>query len=185
MAVFETYMVFLKYGKVENIMNITKNELVTKIESIKGATFVGLDYDAPVTMLKTGNPYASQTLTKVSSVSGQINGDYEIGVNTRRQNEGKATDFVVSERSWGEHVTPALIVNDKGLYSIQMRMLNHPSSVTYYLDGQPIDKKQIVAYLPKHKPSNSQGTDDPIIIRTYRIDRIKAIRIGGEMLNVV
>ncbi len=166
-------------------MNISQNELVTKIEGIKGATFVGLDYDAPVTMLKTGNPYASMLLTKVSSVSGQINWDYEIIVNTRLQNEGKATDFVASERAWGEHVTPALIVNDKGLFSIQMRMLNNPSSVAYYLDGQAIDKSQIEAYLPKHKAVNKQGTDEPIVIRTYRIDRIKTIRIGGEELIVV
>ena len=162
---------------------ITRNDLIALIKSTEkqGATPVGLDYEAPVELKKTGNPYKDRTVTKFSSVSGMINTDYEMAVNRQLAREGKDTNFTTEDRSWGEHVSPALVVHEKtGDYSIQMQMINKPSEVVFKMDGEIVDKSLIENWLPKsHAPAN-QGTEKPVVIRTYKIDRIKAIRINGE-----
>lgn len=166
------------YNTKEKAMNI--QELVELIKNIKGATPVGMDYESPVKMLKTGNPFADRTVTKFQSVSGMIGVNYEAGVNRQLEREGKDPVFEAQARKWGEHVSSAIVVSEKGDYSLILQAVNKPQNVQYYMDGQPIEKSVIENFLPVRKPSANQGTDKPVMNQTFRLDRVKAIRIKNQ-----
>lgn len=153
---------------------IRKDELIAMVAAQKGATFMGIDYTAPVKLKKTGNPYADALVTKSTSVSGMINSDYEMDVNRALVKEGKEPDFVAGERAWGDHVTPSLIVHGND-YSIQLRVLNHAPDTVYRINGEVVDKEIIKPFMPAKKES-----EVPVVIRSYKVDRIKAVRMNGE-----
>lgn len=156
------------------------------LETVKGTTFLGIDYVAPVTMTKTGNPYLGNTVTKSSSVTGLFGFDYESNVNAQLVREGKAANFDAQGRSWGENMGKGIIRNPKnGEISLQLRMDNKPSELVYRIDGEIVEKTVLEPFLPKKSPNKSQGTDKEIKIGTYKLDRIKAIRMNGEEYIVV
>ena len=159
---------------------ISKDEMVTIFKSISGATFVGINYIAPVDMKKTGNPYVGKEVLKTTQQSGQFGFDYEAGMNRTLAKEGIVPDFVAGPRTWGVNEGKGIIINPKtGDISIQLRVEAKPSSVTYTIDGVVVDKVVLEPFLPVHKPSTYEGVDKPTV-RTYRADRIKSLRINGE-----
>lgn len=156
------------------------------LENVKGTTFLGVDYVAPVEMLKTRNPYLGNTVTKSSSLTGMFGFDYEGNVNAQLGREGKSADFEAQGRAWGENLGKGIILNPKnGEISIQLRTDNKPSEVVYRIDGEVVDKAVLEPFLPKKSPNKSQGTDKPVTLGTYKIARIKAIRMNGEEYFVV
>ena len=155
-------------------------------EAVKGTTFVGIDYCAPVTMLKTGNPYKSSVVTKTTSLTAQFGTDYQNKVNKQLTKEGKEADFEAGQRSWGENLGKGIILNEKtGEISVQLISDSAPAEVVYRIDGQVVDKTVLEPFIPVKKPSGNQGTDKEIVPRAYRIDRIKALRMNGEEYVVV
>lgn len=165
---------------------ISKVELVGMFEAVVGNTFVGLDYTAPVEMKKTGNPYLNDEVTKTTSLTGQFGFDYEAGVNRQLVREGKEASFEAQGRTWGENLGKGIILNPKnGEVSIQLALSNSPSEIVYRKNGEVIDKAVLAPYLPAKSTNKSQGTDKEVVVRTYKVDRIKAIRMGGEEFLVV
>lgn len=152
---------------------ITKDELVALVASTKGATFIGLDYTAPVKLKKTGNPYADSLVTKSTSVSGMINSNYEDDQNRLLEKAGKPADFVAGERAWGDHVTPSMIVHGDD-YSIQLRLLNPAVDTIYRVNGEVVEKSVLEPFMPTRKEETG------VVVRAYKVDRIKAVRMGGE-----
>ena len=161
--------------------SISKVELVKVLESVKGCTFLGLDYVAPVTMTKTGNPYLGNEVTKSQSLTGNFGFSYENSVNSQLVREGKEADFEMQQRTWGENLGKGIILNPKnGEISIQLKLDNHASEVVYRIDGNVVEKSVLEPFLPKKSPSKSQGTDKEVRLGTYKLDRIKAVRMNGE-----
>lgn len=166
--------------------NITKSDLIALLvaSADHGATMLGITYQAPVKLKKTGNPYVDKLVTKTTSLSGMINFDYESGINRQQIKEGKEPSFVAGERAWGEHVTQG-VVEHNNEYSIMMRVLNSPSEVVYMIDGEKVEKSVIEDFLPAKKEHNAGNLDEAQIIRSYKVDRIKTIRINGEEYLVI
>ena len=165
---------------------ISKVELVEMFEAVKGNTFVGLDYTAPVEMKKTGNPYIDADVTKTTSLTGQFGFDYEAGVNRQLVREGKEATFEAQGRTWGENLGKGIILNPKnGEVSIQLAMSNAPSEVVYRINGVMVDKAILAPCLPAKGGSKAQGTEKEVVVRTYKVDRIKAIRMNGQEMIVV
>jgi|LakMenEpi03Aug12_release.lakeMendotaPanAssembly.Ray.scaffolds.fasta_scaffold44053_4 hypothetical protein len=167
---------------------ISKVELVGMFEAVVGNTFVGLDYTAPVEMKKTGNPYlmAGDEVTKTTSLTGQFGFDYEAGVNRQLVREGKEGSFEAQGRTWGENLGKGIILNPKnGEVSIQLSIPNAPSEIVYRVNGVVVDKAVLAPYLPAKSVNKSQGTDKEVVVRTYKVDRIKAVRMNGEEFLVV
>jgi hypothetical protein len=166
---------------------ISKVEMVKLLEGVKGTTFVGVDYCAPVEMRKTGNPYVGHDVTKTTSLTGQFGGDYENWVNNQREREGKSADFDAASRTWGENLGKGIILNPKtGEVSIQLIMTNAPSDTVYRIDGEQVDKTVLEPFLPVKKVNKeNQGTDKTVVVRTLRTDRIKVLRVNGEAYVIV
>lgn len=163
---------------------MTVADLRNFIIAIKGATPVGLTYEAPVKMLKTGNPYADDLVVKTQNLSGMINVNYENSVNRQLGREDKPADFQAQARTWGEHESAAIVVSAKGDYSLVMQPVNTPSEVAYTRNGQPIEFALIEPFLPKKSPSKTQGTDKEVANISLRLDRIKSINVKGETITL-
>jgi hypothetical protein len=160
------------------------------IENINGSTFVGID---TVTEVKLkggkGNPmqgrvvkYTQGANTMIfSNVSGSA---YENMVKRRMEKEDKDPEtFQVKARAWGTRIdgTPFIEHNDK--YYLECIFISSGKS-TYLLDGNPINKDEIEG-LPEVKVSEESqgGITDKIIVRTFSLDSIKALRINGQVLT--
>ena len=152
-----------------NKVNI--GQVVGMFEAVKSNTFVGITYEAPVAMLKTGNPYvkADAKVVKVSTISGQFGADYGTKV---EKVTGEA--FEVGERAWGDNTGKGVIYKDNKPHSVQLTLDNSPSSVKYFVNGVETPKDVLRPYLPKKKAG------EPVTVRDYRFDRIKSLRMGGK-----
>jgi hypothetical protein len=173
---------------------ITMKELSDTIKGIKGATFCGFQYTAPVEMKKTGNPHRDAVLTKTQYVSGNIGQRYDKALDKAIESEGKGElvdmgllSVEVNGHQWGEHDGKNIIVNPKtGIESLQLVLTGNQGStdIHYTLDGIPIEKDTVKQWLPVKKPYTKDGLETEIIVRDFRLDRISTIKIGGEEFEV-
>jgi hypothetical protein len=160
---------------------ITKQELIDRVNGIKGTTFVSLDIESTPRMRKTGNPYLDAT--KAVTLSGAINFDYEHSNNLQLQREGKEADFKAQKRSWGEHV--GNWIEHKGNHYLQVKVEN-ASAPVFTQHGESIDKEDIKPFLyESKKPHTQENLDTEIIVRDVKLDSIKVIRAFGDEFELV
>ena len=160
-------------------------QLVNAVANINGASFVGLDThtDVPLTGGKK-NPMQGRVTKRmvgasVMSFQNKNFSAYEAMVKRRLEAEGKQPeDFVLSERAWGVRVPNMPIVEHKGNYYLEVIFLK-PGTVTYYLDGNPMDKQDIEG-LKDAAAGEQGGLENKVIIRTFAADSITELRIDGQ-----
>lgn len=116
--------------------------------------------------------------------------------------------FVAAERKWGNHVQTGCRFNEKTLkvepilskvlieytkddehrFYVQLAVLSHQKPTYFYLDnGKDLtdaDLEYIRQYMPKKKEGSRQGLSKPIIIRDYRVDNVKTIRMNRTQYNI-
>lgn len=158
----------------------------TVFENVNGASFVGIDTEVVVT-LKGGKSNSQQgRVTKVvtgSSVmvfqNNKQNG-YANMVKRRLENEGKNPEsFQLSERRWGEREAGTPFVTHKGATYLEVIFLK-AGKVTYLLDGKVINKDDVVGLPEKKAASGQGGLDTIVIIRTFKLASVTAIRIDAQ-----
>lgn len=157
---------------------------------VNGATFISIDTETSVTL--TGgksNPHQGrvQKRTLGSNVmlfaNKHING-YEAMVMRRLSQEGKDPEsFVLSPRKWGMRVTGEPFVTHNERMYLEVIFMKAGKS-TYFLDGQPIDKKDVIGLTDKEEAEQG-GLDKKVIIRTYAFDSIRALTINGERFELL
>jgi hypothetical protein len=158
---------------------LTKAEFFDVIQNeIKGTTFVTASIETEVKMLKRGNPYAGESVTKVQNMNGAIGFDYENSVNRQRDREGNEENFEANSRKWGILLEGRKIVEHKGNYYLQFKVENS-SNVKYFMNGQEIEKEMIAEWLPKKKESTTQDVEKQVIVRDVKFDSIKSIKMKG------
>ena len=160
---------------------ITKKELIELVNGIKGTTFISADIASEPKMRKTDNPYLGAT--KVTTLSGAINFDYESSVNNQLDREGKEADFKAAPRSWGQHVDNW--IEHKGNYYLPIKVQGHSDPIFIH-EGNKIDKEVLKPFLyESHKPHTQEELDKEVVVRDVKIENIRVIRIlGGEYLIV-
>jgi len=154
------------------------------LETVDGAGFAGIDTVTTVT-LKGGKSNPQQgRVTKLHNganvmlFTNKKTNAYEAMVGRRLEAEGKsASDFKLQPRKWGTRVEDSPFVEHKGEYYIEVIFLKAGTS-EYELDRKPINKDDIVG-LPEVKAGGQGGLENTVIIRTYKLSSIKAIRIDG------
>lgn len=167
---------------------LMNTSLLDIMSNVSGASFIGLD---TVTTVKLrggqknpmqGRVHKHMVGASVMVFSNTNSNAYDNAVKRRLEKEGKnPEDFKISPRQWGERVHGAPIVLHKGAEYLEVIFLKG-GQVSYTLDGQPIDKAEIQGL--DSKPEGDQGgLDDKVIIRTFKADSIKAIRIDGQSLQ--
>jgi hypothetical protein len=159
-------------------------ELVRLVSKSKKTTFVGLEYEKPVKLLKSS---PIQGIKKhVSGVFG-LGYDYEQSVNNKRLKEGKDDNFESLSLPYGEWEVPKYIIRcDDG--SRQVRFFKNTATKTKveYLDSKNHvlkydDIENFLASTEKHKPvvaAGRQELENPVKIFNLKIENICKIKCG-------
>lgn len=177
---------------------ITIEQLKAKVDERKSATAVCIVTQTQPKMRKTNNPFFGR-VTRIASRSGMLNASYENAVNRQRAREDhpEAGEFNAAAlwNGKGEHVSPA-IVRHTG--SGEEYLVFYPTRTTedgkpianqdlWLLDGQPVDGETLAAimtFVQAPGESRKQETDKQISWRTVKLENVKQVTMGGELLEV-
>lgn len=162
------------------------------IANIDGASMAGIDTVTEVKL--TGgkkNPFQGRVTKRM--VGGQVmiftnkNGSsYANMVQRRLIQEGKDPDtFELKPRAWGTRVEESPLVehtNAKGEYTEYIEVIFMKGGKTEYLVDGIVTPKEDIEGIPVERVYEEQqgGLDNKVIIRSYKLDSIEAIRINGK-----
>jgi hypothetical protein len=153
---------------------------------LAGGTFVGMDTLTEV-KLKGGkkNPMQGRvtkrmTGAQVMCFSNQNGSAYEAMVRRRLEQEGKdAGSFELSPRAWGERIQGTPFVEHKGNHYLEVIFLR-AGAVEFLLDGKPIAREDVEG-LDEGTAGEQGGLENKVVIRTFGLDGITALRANGEV----
>ena len=163
--------------------------LAAALENVSGASFVGVD-TLTVVALTGGkaNPHKGRITKAVTGSSVMVfqnktTSAYADMVARRLAAEGKnPAGFELGPRAWGERLPSSPIVrHEKGgitLYYLEVIFLRS-GAVSYSLDGETITKSEIIGLADKVEGEQG-GLENKVIIRTFGVDSIIALRVDGR-----
>lgn len=166
--------------------------IVNVLNSVNGASFVGIDTRTTPTIRKTldtddgrvPNPHHGRITKLTSGASVMVfqnknSNGYVNMISRRLLKEGKKPEtFKLSPRTWGTRIDNLPLVEHKGQYYLEVIFLK-PGTTTYLLDGQPIDQVDITGM--SDSPSGEQGgLSEKVVIRTIKMSSISAMTINKE-----
>lgn len=112
----------------------------------------------------------------------KVNG-YEAMVNRRLVAEGKdPSSFQLGPRQWGVRRSGMPFVDHNGNVYLEVIFLR-PGKITYYYNGEMIPKS-LVQGLDDKEEGEQGGLENKVIIRTFNINNIKNISIGGDHFDL-
>lgn len=149
-------------------------EVVDVLSRINGCTFASVD---SVTMPDKVVRKVT-TAARVILFTNQKTSGYDNMVRRRLEQAGKnPDDFSLSDLPWGERVPGTPLIQHKGEYYLQCILLHEGVSEYYLGTGTiPVDPR----YLALKERRSNQGLVPPVIVNTYKLDSITAIRVLGE-----
>jgi len=159
--------------------------LSTIFGNVSGNTFVGISTRTNPVLVGGKKNLMQGRVTKIMSDASvmvfqnkNVNG-YENMVKRRLVKEGKNPElFSVGVRLWGDRVAGTPIVTHNKKNYLEVIFLNS-GTVSYELDGVPIDKCDIVGF--EKEESSQGGLSDKVIIRTFSEDSITKVKINGNV----
>jgi len=167
-------------------MNYATAQLVFGADAFKGNTFVGLDTETVVPLLGgRDNPMKGKVTKRVIGSKVQIFGNvhqngYGNMVARRLVAEGKdPEEFELGSLKWGQRVPGSAFIEHKGAYYVQV-IFQEAGEVSYFLNGQPIAKGDIIGLNEREPKEDSQGgLENKVVVRTYKLDSIIEARAHG------
>jgi hypothetical protein len=175
----------MKLLQPEIKFEITKDNLINQLINYKRSKILTVELVTKAKLLKkdriTKEPIVYKDVYVKKVINGVINFDYEKVVNKRLAKENKEVCFIAKPRTWGEHVTKAVIVHKDAFY-LQIKVQN--AKHVYYNKNGVIDVNELVNYLPK-KATSRQGTDEVIKIADIAVDNIKKICVDKTEINII
>jgi uncharacterized protein with ATP-grasp and redox domains len=168
----------------ETVRVVTEFELRNILFAIKGATPATVLTHVVPQMRKTGNIYHNRVI-KRQWHNVFLNANYEKSVNKQRVKEGNNLPFLSSGRTWGLRLPESPIVYNekKQMYYLVTRILSS-NTAEYLLENQVIDKRLIEEFLQGPSRSNSQGVENEIIVRDFKMSSIQEVRVNGMVYIV-
>lgn len=164
----------------------TKADLINFLTSYKSAKTATVVSKTELKMNKkdiatkqTPNPYP--IAYKVSLFEADINFDYEDRVNDARLVEGKEQSFEAGEAKWGQYVSKSLTKKDDQYY-MKLVPTKSLTKTTYEdADGKALDYDSLKPFVPvrKESASTSQGLDNAVQFRAFKLDSIIHFKIPG------
>jgi hypothetical protein len=155
-------------------------------DNINGMTPIGID-TVTTPKLKGGksNPHQGRVQKHMTGANvmlfqnKKVNG-YDAMVKRRLVGEGKNPEsFVLSPRKWGTRIPNTPFVEHNGNQYLEVIFL-HAGDVHYTLDGVEVDPQEIEGLDLEKKEGAQGGLNDKVIIRTFKVESITAIRINKE-----
>lgn len=177
-------------------MNLQQQRtLIAALSEVNGASFVSIDMTTVPLMNRTiggkgtpPNPHYGHITKKQIGMSviifqNKYTNGYDSMVRRRLEQEGKdPTDFVLGERRWGKRIPNTPMVEHEGDYYLQVIALK-PGTTEYLLDGQPIQKSEIIGLRPTVEGEQG-GLSRKVIIRCIRFDSIDRIAVNGMNIHL-
>lgn len=164
-------------------------KLTTLFSAVNGNTFVGIDTKTvPVLAGGKGNPMQGRVTKVMTGASVMVfqnknSNGYENMVKRRLEKEGKNPEsFSLGKRTWGERVEGTPVVEHKGQEYLEVIFLK-TGAVQYELDGQAIDKKDVIG-LNEVEPSGQGGLDNTVYIRTFAKKSITKVKFDGVTVTL-
>jgi len=170
---------------------------------VVGTSFISLTIETDV-KLPGGkkNPLQGQ-VTKKSTMNVMVFSNknvntYQNMVNRRLEKEGKQSDFVVGERSWGVRIPNTPFVEHNGQFYLDV-IVKSTSESDYFVNGRKVDvedeyeftylvedKVRLTEVVKTKVSEESQGgLEDKVIIRTVKIENIKSLTHNGATFTKV
>ena len=168
-------------------------ELVNILKNSNGALPVGILAVTDAKALKTGNPFG--TILKTVRAVGWVGAKYENAVNREGVRQGVDAEFVAAPLPWGDWLVKNKVITHKGEFYLRTQSTpggrkRQAAKVLAYRgeNGQYLSREQVAPFLPKTRESAKQqeaGLEETIFVRTYKLNSIKRIRIGGKTHDLV
>jgi len=158
----------------------------------RGTSFAQLYTEVEVPLPKS-SPYHDR-VKKRQCHNVQLNFSYSNAVNNMRLQENLEPTFIPSIPKWGTRLpgTPLISHLKKGdtetTFYLMTRVLKSQQA-DYYLDGRPVYDIPILDAIrddmrAPYSNRKHQGVEHEVIIRTFKLNSIRAITMGGETLVV-
>jgi hypothetical protein len=165
--------------------------------NIPSTTFVGLDTEV-VVKLPGGksNPYQGRLTKRATGANVSVYGNvhtsgYENKVKRNLAKEGKDPEsFKAKPLRWGKRIPGTAFIEHEGEYFVSV-IFNHPGTVEYLLDGQPIDltvpplgSENWLTIPQRTRNPNAQGglsEENEIFPRAFKLASIIEARINGAV----
>lgn len=158
------------------------------LAQIQGCTFAAMDTET-VPVLKGGkkNPMQGKLVKRATGhrvmlFTNANSNAYENKVRRHLIKEGKNPDtFTLGALPWGQRIEGTPFIENKGKHYLQCVFIES-GSIEYELEGQPIAAESIIG-LREETGSEKQGLEDSVIVRTFSLESIKALRAFSEELT--
>lgn len=148
---------------------ITQDELIELVQSVKGNTFVSFESLTVPAQRKKNNPWV---IHKRSFVNAAVGFDYESNMRTQQLKRGEEPDFVAQEHAWGEREQNIIVLGDKKYLRVRVLKSNQPAQ---YFD-ENMNELTFEQVQPFLKPSTSSD----VLYRNYALGNICKITMQGE-----
>lgn len=172
--------------------------LYTIMAQLSGVSFVSFDATTVPKINKTmvndagekvANPHFGRITKKTVGARGLVYQNknvsgYKNQVEKQMAAEGIVGDFKVGPRKWGvrEENLPIVTLRDSVYLEV---IFSHSGTSEYLLDGQPINKSEILG-MPATKSYGGQGgIEKQIIIRTFDVESLDEVRVFGKTFTNV
>ncbi len=173
-------------------METLQRQLMSQLIQLQGAGIASIDSETNVDLLGGKKNPMKGKVTKVAEGANVMfftnsnTNSYRNMIHKRLTKEGKNPEnFKLSKRVWGERVPETPFVQHKGEFYVEAVYLRAPKSVKYYLEGQEIAKEDIQGLkADKPKAESQGGLDDKVVIRTFKLKSILAVKMGELSFNV-
>lgn len=161
---------------------IMKTKLWNNLSKIRNNAIGSIETKTSVTLTGKNNPMKGRVTKVTKGGSVQFFGNTKSNgyLNKKRRNalaNGESPETVKAmeskPRAWGHRIPETPLVTHKGNQYVELIWLHAPTTVKYYLDGKPIDKKDIIG-LKKSSPAKK----DSIQLRTMKLDSITKLKCG-------
>lgn len=165
------------------------DKIKAEVDKVKGSTFISIDTVTEVKL--TGgkkNPLQGRVrkITRGANVmifSGTEQNGYENMVKRRMLEEGKdPSTFTLGKRAWGTRIGETPFIEHNGKHYLECVFISNGKSA-YFVDGVETSKDEIEGIPEVKENTESQGgIENKVIIRTFSLDSIAAVRMKGVEL---
>ena len=148
-------------------------------------------------MRRTGNPYLARGVVRIARRNGFLGADYARVINRQRAREAARRDapatfpLLVAEQLWrgaGQHVPGHRhLVRHTGtgaMYLVFYPQHTLQDRYEYADTGRGIPRSRIARWLYESRPASRAGTDKPIHWRTFALEHVLQITLGGATYDL-
>lgn len=170
--------------QTNSITQITQNQLVTLLNSRKGAQIISI-----VVEIDPGkNQKCKNKVIKRSYINGIINWHYGNAVNRQLKREGSNEVFQASIRKWGKRISNSPFVEHNGQLYLEMKVQNvYQTQYLVYQNGKVVEVPRIsISQFIRDKSTlnNNSPTQKPIVLCDYKLSGIRQVKMNGRTYNI-